>query len=196
VLTPRTGARWIGIAVSPAAPPAASLAGQAFVHPRHRRHRFSDLAVCGRNVTWQNSLRGGNSSSSYGGSWNGHQGFICRARPEGSSSPGARGDIGFDVEAVRDGRPLLVEIKAPTPQTSARLEAMLDQLRAAADRYQAMGGRGTRPQLLAVVPGLISPTKHTGGCTLRSAGAQAQGGGGCGQHLWADLPGTQRGAVC
>jgi hypothetical protein len=31
------------------------------------------------------------------------------------------GVLGFDIEAVRDGRPLLVEIKSQTPQTSARL---------------------------------------------------------------------------
>ncbi len=29
-------------------------------------------------------------------------------------------DLGFDIEAVRDGRPLLVEIEAQTPQTSVR----------------------------------------------------------------------------
>jgi len=35
-------------------------------------------------------------------------------------SSGRTKDRGFDVEAMRDGRPLLVEIKYQTPQTSAR----------------------------------------------------------------------------
>jgi hypothetical protein len=47
-------------------------------------------------------------------------------------SSGRTKDRGFDVEAMRDGRPLLVEIKYQTPQTSARLNEMTQQLRAAA----------------------------------------------------------------
>ncbi len=42
-------------------------------------------------------------------------------RAESLFSSPTRKDRGFDIEAMRDGRPLLVEIKSQTPQTSARL---------------------------------------------------------------------------
>lgn len=71
-----------------------------------------------------------------------------------------KGDPGFDIEAVRNGRPLLIEIKSPTPQTSARLRNMTSQLRAAADRYVAVVDHRTRPQLLAVFPGVLSRSKR------------------------------------
>lgn len=45
-------------------------------------------------------------------------------------------DMGFDVEARRDDRVLLVEIKTQTPQTDARLKDMATQLLAAAVRYE------------------------------------------------------------
>lgn len=69
-------------------------------------------------------------------------------------------DLGFDIEAVRDGRPLLVEIKSQTPQTSARLNDMTRQLRTAAAKYVNAAGRGARPQLLAVFPGVLSRSKR------------------------------------
>jgi hypothetical protein len=69
-------------------------------------------------------------------------------------------DPGFDIEAVRDGRPLLVEIKAQTPQTSARLSDMIRQLREAAAQYTHATGLGVRPVLLAVFPGVLSPSKQ------------------------------------
>src|SRR5260221_8867883 len=71
-----------------------------------------------------------------------------------------RKDLGFDIEAVRDGRPLLVEIKAQTPQTNVRLSDLTSQLRAAADKYVRAAGPGARPELLAVFPGVLSRTKR------------------------------------
>ena len=71
----------------------------------------------------------------------------------------ARKDLGFDIEAVRDGRPLLVEIKSQTPQTSARLTEMTHQLRAAAKSVIATDP-GMRPELLAVFPGPVSRSKQ------------------------------------
>jgi hypothetical protein len=72
----------------------------------------------------------------------------------------ARKDLGFDIEAERDGHPLLVEIKSQTPQTSARLNDMTSQLRTAADRYVNAVGRGMRPDLLAVIPGVLARSKR------------------------------------
>jgi tellurite resistance protein len=69
-------------------------------------------------------------------------------------------DRGFDVEAMRDGRPLLVEIKYQTPQTSVRLNEMIQQLRAAARRYTSAVGSSARPELLAVFPGVLSASKR------------------------------------
>jgi hypothetical protein len=69
-------------------------------------------------------------------------------------------DLGFDIEAERDGRPLLVEIKSQTPQTSARLKDLSSQLSAAADRYMKSIGRGRHPDLLAAVPGVLAGTKR------------------------------------
>ena len=69
-------------------------------------------------------------------------------------------DRGFDVEAMRDGRPLLVEIKYQTPQTSIRLNEMIQQLRAAARRYMSAVGSSARPELLAVFPGVLSSSKR------------------------------------
>jgi hypothetical protein len=42
-------------------------------------------------------------------------------RDAGGDAAVVRKDSGFDLEAVRNGRPLLVQIKTQTPQTSARL---------------------------------------------------------------------------
>jgi hypothetical protein len=69
-------------------------------------------------------------------------------------------DLGFDIEAERDGRPLLVEIKSQTPQTSARLNDMTSQLKTAADKYVKAAGRGMRPDLLAAVPGVLARAKR------------------------------------
>lgn len=69
-------------------------------------------------------------------------------------------DQGFDIEAERDGRPLLVEIKSQTPQTSARLNDVTRQLHDAATRYVSASGRNLRPELLAVFPGVVSQQKR------------------------------------
>jgi len=73
---------------------------------------------------------------------------------------GAGKDLGFDIEAERSGRPLLIEIKSQTPQTSARLRELSSQLSAAADRYMRTAGGGRHPDLLAAVPGVLSRTKR------------------------------------
>jgi hypothetical protein len=73
-----------------------------------------------------------------------------------------RKDLGFDIEAVRNGRPLLVQIKTQTPQTSARVSDLAKQLRAAADRYEheaRRGGRTGRPELVAAVSGVLAQHK-------------------------------------
>jgi hypothetical protein len=80
-------------------------------------------------------------------------------RAEGLFPARSRMDRGFDIEAVRDGQPLLVEIKTQTPQTNARLGDIISQLRAGAGRYVAAAGQGVRPQLLAVFPGVLSRRK-------------------------------------
>jgi hypothetical protein len=64
------------------------------------------------------------------------------------------------IEAVRDGRPLLVEIKSQTPQTSARLNDVARQLRDASARYMGAAGRNLRPELLVVFPGVVSQQKR------------------------------------
>jgi hypothetical protein len=73
-----------------------------------------------------------------------------------------RQDLGFDIEARRNGRPLLVEIKSQTPQTAARLREMAEQLRVAANRYVRAAekyGMIEPPALLAVFPGVVSRAK-------------------------------------
>lgn len=75
-------------------------------------------------------------------------------------STGTRKDLGFDIEAVRDGRPLLVEIKAQTPQTSARLSDLTSQLRVAAAKHVRTTGWSVPPDLLAVFPGVLSQRKQ------------------------------------
>jgi Restriction endonuclease len=72
----------------------------------------------------------------------------------------ARKDLGFDIEAVHDGRPLLVEIKAQTPQTGARLSDLISQLQAAATKYVIAVGGGAQPELLAVFPEVLSRSKR------------------------------------
>ena len=60
-------------------------------------------------------------------------------------------DYGFDFAAVRDGRPVLIDVKLTTPQTSYRLEQMNAGLKGAAERYKELHpgseptGRERRP---------------------------------------------------
>jgi hypothetical protein len=64
---------------------------------------------------------------------------------------------GLDVVAKRDGKPLLVEIKAQTPLGSSCLRSTAAQVRPAADHF-AKTGRGASAEL-AVFPGVLSQLK-------------------------------------
>jgi len=76
-------------------------------------------------------------------------------------APGPSGpDDGFDFAAVRDGRPLLVQVKLTTPQTSYRLEQMNAGLRDAAERYREQHP-GPEPRLVLAFPGVLSESKMT-----------------------------------
>lgn len=69
-------------------------------------------------------------------------------------------DYGFDLAAVRNGRPVLIEAKLTTPQTSYRLEQMNSQLKAAAQRYKELHP-GPEPELVLTFPGVLSQSKMT-----------------------------------
>jgi hypothetical protein len=69
------------------------------------------------------------------------------------------GDEGFDFAAVRDGRPLLIQVKRTTPQTSYRLEQMGADLRGAAERYWQLHP-GSEPGLVVTFPGVLSESKQ------------------------------------
>lgn len=68
-------------------------------------------------------------------------------------------DVRCDLVAERDGRPLLVEIKAQTPQTSQRSRDVVAQLKAAADRYGRTHPDLRKPGLLVAFPGVLSPSR-------------------------------------
>ena len=75
--------------------------------------------------------------------------------------PGPYGpDYGLDFVASRDGRPLLIQIKVTTPQTSYRLEEMRAALDRAAQRYQEMDP-GSEPVSVLAFPGVLSAPKRT-----------------------------------
>jgi hypothetical protein len=82
-------------------------------------------------------------------------------QPEALFSAGSGKDVGFDIEALRYGRSLLVEIKTQTPQISARLNDLTSQLWAAAARYRHRVGRSVHPELLFVFPGVISRRRRS-----------------------------------
>jgi len=69
-------------------------------------------------------------------------------------------DSGFDLSAVRDGRPLLVQVKVTTPQTSYRFEQMIAVLNEAAERYRELHP-GTEPELALTFPGVLAKSKMT-----------------------------------
>jgi hypothetical protein len=73
-----------------------------------------------------------------------------------SSSYGT--DYGFDFRALRDGRPLLIQIKLTTPQTGYRLEQLNALLKAAAKRYEELNP-GQEPGLVLAIPGVLSQSK-------------------------------------
>jgi hypothetical protein len=54
---------------------------------------------------------------------------------------------------------LLVQVKLQTPQTLQRSRDIIDQLKAAEDRYQKFHPDALEPDLLAVFPGVPSPPK-------------------------------------
>jgi hypothetical protein len=74
-------------------------------------------------------------------------------------SPGGP-DSGFDLSAVRDGHPLLVQVKVTTPQTSYRFEQMIAVLKEAAERYRELHP-GTAPELVLAFPGVLAKSKRT-----------------------------------
>ena len=69
-------------------------------------------------------------------------------------------DAGFDLSAVRDGHPLLVQVKVTTPQTSYRFEQMIAVLREAAERYRELHP-GIEPELVLAFPGVLAKSKIT-----------------------------------
>jgi hypothetical protein len=69
-------------------------------------------------------------------------------------------DSGLDIAAARDGQPLLIEVKATSPQTRSRLEQMISQLRAAADHYLSLNP-GPKPRLVLAIPGVLATSKYT-----------------------------------
>jgi hypothetical protein len=78
-----------------------------------------------------------------------------------TAEPRAYGpDYGFDYAAVRDGRPVLIQVKLTTPQTSHRLEQMNVALKSAAERYKELHP-GPDPRLVLAFPGVLSESKRT-----------------------------------
>lgn len=67
-------------------------------------------------------------------------------------------DYGSDFVAVRSGRPLLIQVKLTTPQTSYRLEQLKDLLKSAAERYKELN-HGREPGLVLAIPGVLSQSK-------------------------------------
>jgi hypothetical protein len=67
-------------------------------------------------------------------------------------------DYGFDFAAVRDGRPLLIQVTLTTPQTSYRLEQMSIALKGAAERYQELHP-DSEPTFVLTFPGVLAESK-------------------------------------
>jgi hypothetical protein len=65
-----------------------------------------------------------------------------------------------DFVAVRRGRPLLVEVKLTTPQTSHRLEQQIHQIQDAGRSYMARHSDGQPPGLVLAVPGVLPESKR------------------------------------
>jgi hypothetical protein len=68
-------------------------------------------------------------------------------------------DYEADFVAVRRGRPLLVEVKLTTPQTSYRLEQQIYQIQAAGRSYMERHADGLPPGLVLAVPGVLPESK-------------------------------------
>ena len=67
-------------------------------------------------------------------------------------------DYGFDFAVMRNGRPLLIEVKLTTPQTSHRLEQLNVQLKDAAERYKELHP-SSEPELVLAITGVLSERK-------------------------------------
>jgi hypothetical protein len=74
---------------------------------------------------------------------------------------GAAGDLGIDIAGRQGGRPVLVEAKAQTPQTSARLQDVIARLQEASAYYSRAHPESPRPRLVVAFPGILSPRKET-----------------------------------
>lgn len=68
-------------------------------------------------------------------------------------------DSGVDIEAVENGRPMLVETKAQTPQTSRRLREAVEQLARYGAEHQIAHPSSPKPRLVLAVPGVVSERK-------------------------------------
>lgn len=78
-------------------------------------------------------------------------------------------DVGADFVAWFQGRPMLVEAKFQTPQTTRRMQQLVDQLRAAWTAYQQLHGPHHQPRLVVAFPGVLSPQRET---AMRTAGVE------------------------
>ncbi|MDQ7903528.1 hypothetical protein RB614_03245 [Phytohabitans sp. ZYX-F-186] len=74
-------------------------------------------------------------------------------------TPGSA-DIDADFVAKFESRPLLVEAKSQTPQTTHRLQQLVEQLRAAGTAYQQHHGPQHQPRLVLAFPGVLLPQRH------------------------------------
>jgi hypothetical protein len=87
---------------------------------------------------------------------------------ESATTPGP--DVGIDFVAWQEGRPLLVEAKAQTPQTGRRLQQSVEQLRAAGTEYvQQHPGLQHQPRLVVAFPGVLSPQRQA---SVRAGGVE------------------------
>lgn len=79
------------------------------------------------------------------------------------TEPGGSGgaDTGADIVARFEGRPMLVEAKALTPQTSRRLAPMIDQIQSAWTEYQQRHGAVQKPRLIIAFPGVLLEQRQT-----------------------------------
>ena len=72
------------------------------------------------------------------------------------ATPGST-DVGADFIGRFEGRPLLIEAKAQTPQTIRRVQQSVEQLRAAWQASAHQFGPHQQPRLVIAFPGVLSP---------------------------------------
>ena len=75
------------------------------------------------------------------------------------ASPGSA-DVGADFIGRFEGRPLLIEAKAQTPQTIRRVRQSVEQLRAAWQASAHQFGLHQQPRLVIAFPGVLSPARE------------------------------------